>query len=133
MASLNQCSFIGNLTKDPDVKLTAGNLKVAEFSIAVNEKYKDKESVEFINIVLWKGLADIAERYLKKGASIYIQGKFKTRSWDNKDGGKSYKTEIVGDNLIMLGSKGDSGKEPTHDLDTGNKFSAPVDDNSLPF
>ncbi len=103
MSSLNRCCFIGNLTKEPEIKTVPSGKKVASFTIAVNEKHKDKESVEFIKIVIWDKLAEIVEKYIHKGSKIYIEGKLVTRSWDKPDGTKAYMTEIVGDNMVMLG------------------------------
>lgn len=110
MSGINKVILIGNLGKDPEVA-KVGNGKVANFSVATSETYKDKNSgerktiTEWHNIVLWKGLAEVAENYLKKGSQVYIEGKLKTRTWDDKDGNKRYTTEIVGDKLTMLGTK----------------------------
>ena len=108
--SLNKVMLIGNLGKDPEVKTIPSGTKVANFSLATTEKYTDKsgqkvEKTEWHKIVLWKGLAEITERYLKKGSTVYIEGKLTTRSWDDKDGQKKYITEIVADQLQMLGGK----------------------------
>lgn len=112
MASLNKCCFIGNLTKEVEVRTTPNQIKVVNFSIAVNEKFTDaagqkKESTEFVKIVAWRHLADIAEKYLRKGSQIYVEGKFKTRSWDDQSGQKRYTTEVVVDNFQMLGGRQD--------------------------
>jgi single-strand DNA-binding protein len=110
MSGVNKCIFIGRLGKDPEVKNLQSGASVANFSIAVSEKYKDKttgeakEITEWINLVLWRGLADIAAKYLHKGDMIYVEGKFRTRSWE-KDGTKHYTTEIVVDSLQMLSGK----------------------------
>lgn len=108
--SVNKAILIGNLGSDPEVKNTTSGKTVASFSLATSERYKDKTTgetksmTEWHNVVLWGSLADIAGKYLKKGSKIYLEGKIKTRSWD-KDGVKRYITEIIGDNLTMLGEK----------------------------
>jgi len=110
MTGVNKVILIGNLGKDPEVRHLDNGAAVANFSIATTETYKDRNSGERIdqtewhNIVLWRGLAEIAEKYLKKGDSVYIEGKLKTRSWE-KDGVTRYTTEVVGDQMTMLGGK----------------------------
>jgi single-strand DNA-binding protein len=111
MASVNKCIFIGNLTKDPEVRYMPNGEAVANVSIACNEQWKNKagekqESVEFVNLVFYKRLAEIAEEYLRKGAPIYIEGKMKTRKWE-KDGVTRYSTEIIVEDMKMLGGKSD--------------------------
>lgn len=110
MNSLNKAMLIGRLGKDPEVRYLEGNVAKAAFPLATSESYKDKsgqkvENTTWHNIVCWRGLAEIAEKYLKKGANVYIEGKITTRSWDDKDGNKRYTTEIVAENFIMLDSK----------------------------
>ena len=112
MAGVNRVILIGNLGKDPEIRSLEGGVKVANFSLATTETYKGKngekvEQTEWHNIVLWRGLAEVAESYLKKGNSIFIEGKIKTRDWTDKDGNKRYTTEIVADNMVMLGGKRD--------------------------
>ena len=102
--------LIGNLGRDPEVRHLEGGATVANFPIATTETYKDKngnrqEQTEWHNIVLWRSLADVAEKYLKKGMQIYIEGKLRTRSWEDKDGNKRYTTEVVGETFTMLGSR----------------------------
>ncbi len=111
MASVNKAIIVGNLGKDPDFRVTPGGQQVASFSIATSDKWTDKsgekkERTEWHNIVLWGRLAEIANQYLKKGSSVYLEGRIQTRSWDDKDGNKRYTTEIVGSSLQMLGKKG---------------------------
>ena len=108
MASLNKVQVIGNLGRDPEVRMTPSGSKVASFSLAVTERFKDKngqqkESTEWVNLVLWRRQAEIAEQYLRKGSSIYAEGKLSTTSWEN-NGQKHYKTEVVVSNFQMLGS-----------------------------
>lgn len=112
--SLNKVMIIGNLGKDPEVRTTPNQTKVANFSIATNEGYTDKsgqkvEKTEWHRIVAWGKLAEIIERYVKKGMTIYIEGKLETRSWDDKEGKKHYTTEIKADVMQMLPGRGDGG------------------------
>ena len=109
MKSLNKVQIIGNLGKDPEVKYTASGTAVANFSIATNERFKDKagewqDRTEWHNIVVWQKLAEIAGEYLKKGGKVYVEGRLQTRSWE-KDGQTKYTTEIVGSDLILLDSR----------------------------
>jgi len=110
MASLNSCSFIGNLTRDPEVKYLPNGDAVANCSIAVNESWKNKagekqERAEFINLTFYRKLAEIAGQYLKKGALTYVEGKMQTRKWQDKEGVDRYTTEIIVNQMQMLGSK----------------------------
>lgn len=111
MAGINKVILVGNLGKDPEVRYLEGGTAVANFSIATSETFKDrntgerKTNTEWHNVVLWRGLAEIAEKYLKKGMQVYIEGKLRTRQWQDKEGNNRYTTEIVGDNLQMLGRK----------------------------
>jgi single-strand DNA-binding protein len=110
MAGVNKVILVGNLGKDPEVRYLDNGVAVANFSLATTENYKYKQGervsqTEWHNIVLWRGLAEVAEKYLKKGSSIYIEGKIKNRKWEDKDGNTRYNTEILGDNMTMLGAK----------------------------
>ena len=110
--SINKFIGIGNLTRDPELKATPQGVSVASFSIACNEKFKDKdgnrqEKVEYINIVAWRQLAEICGKFLHKGKQVYIEGKIQTRTYDDRDGNKKYITEIVANDMKMLGSKSD--------------------------
>ena len=112
MASLNSCSFIGNLTRDPEVKYLPNGDSVANCSIAVNESWKNKagekqERAEFINLTFYRKLAEIAGQYLKKGALTYVEGKMQTRKWQDKEGVDRYTTEIIVNQMQMLGGKSD--------------------------
>lgn len=116
MAGVNKVILVGNLGKDPEVRHLENGASVANFSIATSESYKDKngnrqEQTEWHNVVLWRGLAEIAEKYLRKGSQIYVEGKLRTRSWQDKDGNTRYTTEVVGDQMTMLGSKSSGGNE----------------------
>ena len=112
MKGLNKVLLIGNLGKDPEVQTLGGNIKVAKFSLATTEIYKDDKGqthsqTEWHSIVLWRGLAELAEKYLKKGSTIHLEGKNRTRSYDDKQGVKRYVTEVVGKQLILLDKKED--------------------------
>jgi len=115
--SLNKAMIIGNLGRDPEIRTTPSGAKVANFSIATNESYMDKNSgqrverTEWHRIVMWRGLADIAEKYLRKGSNIYVEGKLSTRTWDDQNGQRHYTTEIVADQMQMLGGKAREGNE----------------------
>lgn len=111
--SLNKVQLIGNLTANPEVRETPNGQKVATFSLATNRKWKDasgmlQEDTEFHNCVAWRGLADIAEQYMQKWKKVYVEWYLKTRSWDDTAWVKRYKTEIVADNVILLGAPGSS-------------------------
>jgi len=114
MSGVNKVILVGRLGKDPEVRNLENGATVANFSMATSETYKDKttgdrkEVTEWHNIVLWRGLADVAARYLHKGDMVYIEGKLRTRSWE-KEGVTRYTTEIVGDNMTMLSTKQNSG------------------------
>ena len=110
MAGVNKVILIGNLGKDPEIRYLDNGVAVANFSLATTENYKNKEGervsqTEWHNIVLWRGLAEVAEKWLKKGSSVYVEGKIRTRKWEDKDGNTRYSTEILGDNMTMLGAK----------------------------
>jgi len=112
MKGLNKVQLIGNLGKDPEINVLDGNITVAKFSLATSESYRNKvgeliTDTEWHSIVLWRGLAELAEKYLVKGSTVYIEGKLNTRHYDDKEGTKKYVTEIVADNMIMLDKKSD--------------------------
>jgi len=112
MYSLNKVQIIGNLTMDPEVRETPNGRRVANFSVATNRRYTDSAGVqqdipEYHPVVLWGRLAEIAEQYLKKGNKVYLEGRMETRSWDDQAGQKKYKTEIIGNEMIMLSPKGE--------------------------
>lgn len=117
--SLNRVMLIGNVGKDPEVRYLDGNMqngqqtKVATFTLATTERYRDRngeqrENTEWHNIVVWRGLADIAERYVRKGTQVYVEGKLRTRSWNDQQGAKHYTTEIVADTFQLLGRRTDN-------------------------
>ena len=120
MRGVNRVMLIGNLGKDPDLQFLEGNIAVAKFSLATTETYKDRtgkllSQTEWHTIVLWRGLAELAQKYLHKGSLVYIEGRLKTRSWEDKEHNKKFATEVVGDNLIMLDKK----SEGTHHGEIG--------------
>jgi len=112
MSGVNKVILVGNAGKDPEVKYLEGGAAVAKFSLATSESYKDKttgskvEQTEWHNIVMWNKLAEIAEKYVKKGNKLYIEGKIKTRSY-GEENNKKYFTEIIADNMVMLGGRSD--------------------------
>ncbi len=113
--SVNKVILVGNLGKDPEVKYTPQGTAIARFSLATNERYKDKQGewqdrTEWHNIVAWQRLAEIVGEYVKKGSKIYIEGRLTTNSWeDQKTGEKKYRTEIVANDLVLLSGRGDAG------------------------
>lgn len=132
MASVNKVILVGNLGRDPEVRYMPNGEAVCNFSIATTENWKDKsgvkqEKTEWHNIVMYRRLAEIAGEYLKKGRSVYVEGRLQTRKWE-KDGVTRYSTEIIADQMQMLGSKGDSGAA-SYD---GAQDSAPDDFNQVP-
>ena len=109
---VNKVVLIGNAGQDPEVRHLDSGVAVANFNLATNESYRDKNGekvtqTEWHRIVLWRGLAEVAEKYVKKGELLYIEGRLRTRAWDDKDGNKRYTTEVFADNMKMLGKKSD--------------------------
>ncbi|HKK01757.1 MAG TPA: single-stranded DNA-binding protein [Desulfuromonadales bacterium] len=112
--SVNKVILVGNLGKDPELRYTPSGAAVVTFSLATTERYKDRngdqqEKTEWHNIVAWRQLAEICGKYLHKGKQVYIEGKIQNRSYDDRDGNKRYITEIVADQMQMLGRAGDEG------------------------
>lgn len=124
MRGVNRVMLIGNLGKDPDVQFLEGNIGVAKFPLATTETFKDRSGklisqTEWHTVVLWRGLAELAQKYLHKGSLVYIEGRLRTRSWEDKEGNRKFATEVVGDNLIMLDKRTDgTGSSGAHS-DTG--------------
>ena len=146
MIGVNKVILIGNLGKDPELRYTPAGQPVATFSLATTERWNDRngqrqDRTEWHNIVAWGKLAELVNQYLKKGRSAYIEGRITTRSWDDKDGNKRYKTEIVANTIQFLGSAGQSSggfdggvdqSMPDYDMRPGpESVNAPEDD--LPF
>ena len=147
MSGVNKAILLGNLGKDPELRKLDDGRAVANFSIATSENYKDRKTgekvsqTEWHNIVAWRGLAEIAEKYLKKGAKVYIEGKLKTRTWQDKEGNNRYSTEVITDNLTMLGSTVESMASSNQEKPIENEskpspekeFSSPDENDDLPF
>jgi len=142
--SVNKVILVGNVGKDPEVRYLDSGVAVANFPFATSETYRNKNGekvtmTEWHNIVFWRGLAEVAEKYVKKGSQLYIEGRIKTRAWDDKEGNKRYTTEIVGDNMQMLGKRSDSSADSTPpegeisegDLEDSN--GPPEETDDLPF
>ena len=115
MASLNQCNFIGNLGKDPEMRTMTNGKAVTNFSIAVTEKWtsngEKKERTEWVRVTAYDKLAEVCAKYLTKGKPVFISGKMQTRSWEDKDGNTRYTTEIIVNNMVMLGTSQGSGDQ----------------------
>src|ERR1700755_1764328 len=112
MRGVNRVMLIGNLGKDPDVQFLDGNIGVAKFPLATTETFKDRSGklisqTEWHTVVLWRGLAELASKYLHKGSLVYIEGRLRTRSWEDKEKNRRFQTEIVGENLVMLEKRRD--------------------------
>ena len=111
--SVNKVILIGNLGKDPEIRTTPSGTPVAKFTLATNDRYKDKEGqwqdrTEWHNIVAWQRMAEIVGEYVKKGSKIYIEGRLQTSSWDDKESGqKKYRTEVIANDLVLLGGRGE--------------------------
>ncbi|MFZ6050828.1 single-stranded DNA-binding protein [Halocola ammonii] len=114
MSGVNKVILIGNLGKDPEVRKLESGATVCSFPIATTETYNDRktnerrEITEWHNITLWRGLAEVAEKYLHKGDKVFIEGKIRSRTWEDEKGEKRYAVDIVGDNMTMLTPKGES-------------------------
>jgi single-strand DNA-binding protein len=129
MRGVNHVFLIGNLGKDPEIQYIEGNIPVAKFPLATTETFKDKKGntipqTEWHNIVLWRGLAELAAKYLHKGSLVHIEGSLRTRSWEDKDKNRRFMTEIIASNLVMLDKKSieirhdhdESISLPSHDI-----------------
>ncbi len=118
MSGVNKVILVGHLGKDPEIRHLDGGVSVTSFPLATSETYtKDGrkiEQTEWHNIVMWRGLADVGAKYLKKGKLVYIEGKLRTRSFEDKEGIKRYSTEVVAENFTMLGKKEDSDEESSN-------------------
>lgn len=137
---VNVAHLIGNVGKDPEVRTTASGQQIASFSLATSQRWKDREGnkqekTEWHNVVAWGKLADIVARFVTKGSKLYIQGRIETQSWDDKESGqKRYKTQIVADQMTMLGDRksGDSG-ERASGAEPGDGGGYAGDDSDIPF
>ena len=143
MSGINKVILVGHLGKDPEVRYLEGGVSVASFPLATTETFKDRtgklvSQTEWHTVVLWRGLAELAQKYLHKSSLVYIEGRLRTRSWEDKDGNRKFATEVVGDNLIMLDKRTD-GASHAGDVGTMDNISSadtpPLGDpsESLPF
>jgi single-strand DNA-binding protein len=111
MSGINKVILVGHLGKDPDIRYLEGGISVVSFPLATSETFnkdgRKVEQTEWHNIVMWRGLADVAAKYLQKGKLVYIEGKLRTRSFEDKEGIKKYTTEVVAENFTLLGRKTD--------------------------
>ena len=139
---INKVILIGNVGKDPEVKHLDNGMVITNFPLATSETYKNKDndkvtSTEWHNIVLFRNLAEIAEKYVKKGDPLYIEGRIRTRSWEDKEGNKRYTTEIVGNIMQMLGSGGKNAESSTTQssevAESESSTGIPDEGDDLPF
>lgn len=132
MRGVNHVFLIGNLGKDPEIQYIEGNIPVTKFPLATTESFKDKKGqvvpqTEWHNIVLWRGLAELAAKYLHKGSLVHIEGSLRTRSWEDKDKNRRFMTEIVATNMVMLDKRNSEVR-----LDTEDGHSTFVDTDHVP-
>lgn len=139
MKGVNKVIIVGRLGKDPELKYTPSGAAVANFTVATSEEWKDKdtgekqERTEWHRIVAWRRLGEICGEYLHKGKEVYIEGKLQTRSWEDRDGNKRYITEIVAQNMQMLGSAGKQGRAETPEERFPGEEPVSVPDDDIPF
>jgi len=131
--NLNKAMIIGNVVRDPEMRTTPSGQNVTSFSIATNRVWNDtngqkQERAEFHNIVAWRRLAEISSQYLKKGAKVYIEGRLQTRSWDDPNGVKRYRTEIIAENMIMLDRAGNTPSGGDYNTEQPSMDQTPVVD-----
>ena len=143
--SVNKVILVGHVGQDPEVRYLDNNTPVCTLRMATSDVYKNKNgdrvtTTEWHSVVLWRGLAEVAEKYVKKGSQIYIEGKLRTRSWDDKDKNKRYTTEIVADVMQLLGKKTDEQSAPSQQVphvdqtsDEKTQVDEPDITNDLPF
>jgi single-strand DNA-binding protein len=153
MAGVNKVILVGNLGKDPEVRHLEGDKKVAKFTLATTESYRDRngqrvENTEWHNVEFWGPVTEVIEKYLKKGSQVYIEGKLRTRSYEDKEGVKKYVTEVIGQNMTLIGGRPSDGQgegtgsyqEPATASSRSNRvnetappFTANNDGDDLPF
>lgn len=113
MANLNKVMIIGNVGSEPEMRFTTSGASVTSFSVAVNDRFKSgeewQEKTEWFHVVAWQKLAETCNQFLAKGKQVYIEGRLQTRSWEDKEGQKKYRTEIVASKVLFLGKKEDGG------------------------
>ena len=132
---INKVILVGNLGKDPITQDIGNGIKKATFTIATTESISGRDGIktdhtEWHNIILWRGLAEVAEKYLRKGHTVYIEGRLRSRQYDDKDGNKKYITEILCDNMVMLGGGKQSGPSPIVTAQTGDFGTQPINQNN---
>ena len=147
MRSLNRVQLIGNMGKDPEMRYTTSGKPVCNFSVATSHTWKDpdgaqQEKTEWHNIVAWGKLGEICNQYLAKGRQVFLEGRLQTRKWQAQDGGDRYTTEVVIDNMILLGQR-DGGGSPSRSAGSGSQGgrtsynneggNPPLDDDDIPF
>ena len=130
MSGINKVILVGNVSKDTEVKYLEGGVAVAKFPLATSEVYKNKEgqrieNTEWHNIVMWRGLAEVAEKYVRKGKQLYIEGRIKTRTY-GEDNNKKYFTEILADTMTMLGTRGDGSGNSSQVAEPGKMMDTPA-------
>src|SRR6201996_1329519 len=142
MSGINKVILVGHLGKDPEVRYLEGGVSVTSFPLATSESYnkdgRKVEQTEWHNIVMWRGLADVAAKFLQKGKLVYIEGKLRTRSFEDKEGVKKYTTEVVAENFTLLGRKSDfepdnNHRQPVKGPASTDTFSGTAAADDLPF
>ena len=142
MSGVNKAILIGNLGQDPEMRATTSGTQVANFSLATSENFKNREGeretrTEWHRVVAFGKLAEICGQYLKKGKQVYIEGRIQTRNWEDQSGNKRYSTEIIANQMVMLGRAGDGGYSPSESQETphsdGGSQAPADDDDDLPF
>ena len=142
MASVNRVILIGNLGRDPELRYTQSGQAVTNFSIATNEKWKDKEGqpqerTEWHRISVWGKPAENCAQYLQKGRSVYVEGRLQTRDWEDRDGNKRQTTEVVAQTVQFLGGRGEGGpprsEPPPTEASGGSSSGASSDGDDIPF
>ena len=116
MANLNRVEIIGNVGKEPEMRFTPAGKAVTSFSVAVNSKYGENESTEWFNIVSWNKLAETCNQFLSKGQQVFVEGRLQTRSWEDNDSQKHYKTEVIANKVLFLGQRKQETEDAWEDL-----------------
>lgn len=129
--ALNKVLLIGNVGKDPEVRHLESGAAVATITLATSERYRDRngemrELTEWHTVIAWRQLADLAENYIRKGSQIFVEGKIRSRSWDDQNGQKRYVTEIQADGIQLLGRRGDNAGAPVQPATYGGGYGAPA-------
>ena len=141
MANLNRIMFMGNITRDPELKYLPNGTAVTTFTVASNRSYKPKdgekkEEVTFMRIVVWGKRAESCGEYLHKGSSVFVEGRIQNRTWEGEDGQKKYSTEIVADNVQFLGGKQDNNTSHVDQGEAKEEIDVPPDkpkEDDVPF